>query len=75
MRHKQDAEQYLRMYPELNKWLNECPICHSKGYKPDMPEHISREGSAAAMNLRKYFRPLAVNTDGICEQCARYWNK
>jgi len=58
------------MYPELGKWINECPICHSKEYKPDMPEHISREGSVAVGNIRKYFRPLEVDEDGNCLQCA-----
>lgn len=71
MIHQRDAELYLRMYPELNKWINECPICHSKGYKPDMPEHISSEGSAAAKTIRMYFRQLEVDADGFCLQCAK----
>lgn len=71
MRRQKDAELYLRKYPELNKWINECPICHSKGYKPDMPEHISTEGSVAAKNIRMYFRPLEVDEGGFCLQCAK----
>ncbi|NLA66570.1 MAG: hypothetical protein GX862_11800 [Leucobacter sp.] len=75
MRYKKDAELYLRMYPELEKWMNECSICHSKGYKSDMPEHISSEGSAAAGNIRRYFRPLEVDENGICLQCAECLKK
>lgn len=37
---KDDGEEYLIMYPKLRKWINECAMCHEKGYKPDMPEEI-----------------------------------
>jgi hypothetical protein len=63
------------MYPGLLKWINECPICHSKGYKVDMPEHIGGEYSVAANNIRKYFKPLEVDDDGFCLQCSRVYNK
>jgi len=29
MKHQRVTELYLRMYTELNKWINECPIYHS----------------------------------------------
>ena len=72
MSYKEDSEQYLKMYPGLQKWINECPVCHSKGYKPDMPEHIGGVDSVAAHNLRRYFRPLEVDSMGVCLQCAKY---
>jgi len=71
-KYKDDGEMYLSLYPSLNKWINECMICHSKGYKPDMPEHISGEYSVAGKHIRKYFRPLAIDDLGVCEQCAKY---
>jgi hypothetical protein len=67
-----DAELYLKTYPKLNKWINECCICHSKGYKPDMPEHIGGEYSVAANNIRRLFKPLELNDDGVCLQCSRH---
>lgn len=40
MSRKGDKEQYSKDYPEISRWLNECMVCHSKGYKPEMPEKI-----------------------------------
>ena len=73
MRFQKDAELYLKMYPSLQKWINVCAVCHSKGYKPDMPEQIGGEYSAAGKNIRQYFKPLALSADGICQQCARHF--
>lgn len=69
MKHKKDSELYLKMYPGLLKWINECPICHSKGYKIEMPEHI------AAYNIRKYFKPLEMDENGFCLQCSKVYNQ
>lgn len=38
---RNEGELYLQSYPKLRKWINECQICHAKGYKPDMPKHIA----------------------------------
>lgn len=46
-------------------------MCHRKGYKPDMPEDIHPSGSAAASNLRSFFKPLGLNEEGLCETCSR----
>jgi hypothetical protein len=75
VKHKKDSELYLNMYPELLKWINECPICRSKGYKPEMPEHIGGEYSIAAYNIRKYFKPLEVEENGFCLQCSKVYNQ
>ena len=63
------GEKYLKMYPELDRWMNRCIACQRIGYKPEMPKQISRPGSAAARNIRKYFSPLEIDGDGLCEQC------
>lgn len=75
MNHKKDSELYLKMYPELLKWINECPICHSKGYNLEMPEHIGGEDSIASYNIRKYFKPLEVDKNGLCLQCSKVYNQ
>lgn len=72
MKHKKDAELYLKTYSELRKWINECPVCHSKGYKQNMPEHIGNEDCVAAHYIRMYFQPLEVDEMGICLQCSKY---
>jgi len=59
------------MYPELKKWINQCIICQATGYKPEMPEHISREFSMAAQNIKGYFNPIYVNELNICVQCEK----
>ncbi len=41
------GELYLQSYPKLRKWINECQICYSKGYKRDMPKHIANPNSLA----------------------------
>lgn len=66
--HKNAGETYLQKYPELTKWINECTVCHNKGYRLDMP---AKEHSAATGNIRIYFKPLAVNSLSICKNCER----
>ena len=75
MKNKRDSELYLKTYPGLQKWINECPVCHSKGYKPDMPEHIGGADSVAVHNLKAYFRPLEVDNMGICLQCTKHFER
>jgi len=70
-----EGEQYLRMYPELRKWINQCVVCQSIGYKPELPAELSTWGgetSAASQNLRKYFNPLAVSDIGVCSICEKF---
>ena len=71
MKYKKDSELYLKTYPKLLKWINVCPFCKKKGYKPEMPESIGLAGSVAAKNLRSYFQPLEVDEYGICLDCVR----
>lgn len=72
MSRKADKEKYLNDYPEVRKWLNECMVCHSVGYKPEMPEKI--HPGQMAENLRKFFSPLGVNDISICNDCFRHWS-
>ena len=58
-----DGDDYLTMYPDLRRWINQCVACQSQGYKPSMPDEHT--------NLRKYFQPLSLNEAGLCEQCER----
>lgn len=69
--------EYLRKYPGLKKWIRTCICCGSTGYDPDLPEKLTRNwgqgefATLAAQNIRKYFEPLRVNEQGICEICER----
>ena len=72
MSRKADKEQYLNDYPEVRRWLNECMVCHTLGYKPEMPETIY-PGSMAE-NIRKFFSPLKVNDISICDDCSIHWS-
>ena len=81
MRHKKDTgSNYIKTYSKLKKWINECIICGSVGYNPEMPEILTRNigngeyPTFGAYNIRRYFQPLAVNELGICEECQKRLN-
>jgi hypothetical protein len=63
------SDEYLRQYPQFERWINRCVSCGAVGHKPDMPEHIGGEHSIGARYLRRHFRPLALDEVGRCEQC------
>lgn len=62
-----EAEQYLRMYPALRRWLNQRVVCQTEGYRPDMPAQIYP--GMAAYNLCRLFRPLGLDELGMCADC------
>jgi hypothetical protein len=61
-----EKEQYIKMYPEARKWLNECVICNSMGFKPEMPVDIYP--GRLAQNIRKLYPELNVNDISICDE-------
>lgn len=66
------GNKYLEKFPKLKKWINECRCCHRQGYNPEMPEHISTvEGSLECYYIKKYFSPLRLDENGLCEVCAK----
>lgn len=66
------GEEYINTFPKLKKWINECSLCHKKGYDPFMPDKITTEdGSLEVYYLKKYFKPLSLNKDGFCQQCEK----
>ena len=68
-----DIDLYLNTYPDLLKWINECPICHAKGYRPDMPDTVGSSlfPEFAARYIRKNLKPLPVDDMGFCNTCSR----
>jgi len=68
-----DRATYHKQYPETGKWLNECLICHSIGYKPELPKNIFP--GMLAENIRSLFNPLALDELSICDDCAKHWNE
>lgn len=71
---KKNIDLYLKMYPHYRKWLNQCPCCGTRGYKPNMPDVIGspdEHGAIASQNLRNMFQPLEVDCDGYCLVCSR----
>jgi hypothetical protein len=64
------GERYLRRYPALERWMNQCNICQTRGYKPELPAQIHRDPTFADKNLRAFFSPLALDRLGRCEACA-----
>jgi hypothetical protein len=70
---KEEKEIYVKQYPEMKKWLNECSICQTIGYKPDLPEDI--HPGVLAQNIRKMYNKLEVDEINICIDCGKYWYK
>lgn len=64
---EKNKDLYLKQYPKAKRWLNQCIVCQSVGYKPEMPEKI--HPGYLAENIRKLFPLLSVNEISICEQC------
>jgi hypothetical protein len=64
-----DAEKYLRPDSYLRQWVNECVVCHYKGYKPVMPEPTFDSTMLTAAKLRRLFDELELDENGLCEQC------
>ena len=67
-----EGEIYINSFPKLKKWINECLCCYEKGYNPAMPEKITIvEGSLEVYNIKRLFKPLSLNQDGLCPQCEK----
>lgn len=76
MKKSDRGEEYLDAFPKFRKWINQCLCCHEKGYKPSMPEKITTaEGSLEVYFIKKYFKPLSLNEDGLCPQCEKVLNQ
>jgi len=75
MNNREDnIDYYLRAYPYLLKWINQCFVCGNRGHKPEMPEQISPDGCASSRNIKKYLSALYVNELSICELCEQLTN-
>lgn len=58
-----NPEWYLND-PRTRKWLVQCVICQTIGYRADAPEKFfSRD------RVVKYFQPMSLDSSGICEDC------
>jgi hypothetical protein len=64
------GEQYLRKYPRLRKWINQCVTCQTQGYKPETPDDSSR---LSFKNIKRLFLCLPLNSDGLCETCTKMY--
>ena len=65
-----EKEQYRKQYPQCKKWLQQCVICQTVGYKPDIPEQIG--DGMLSQNIRKLYRKLKLNEIGLCETCEKF---
>lgn len=70
------GDKYIVKFPKLKKWINECRCCHDRGYNPRIPEKITEvEGSLEVFYIKKFFKPLELNDDGLCKVCEKIFNK
>lgn len=76
MQKSNKGEEYINAFPQLKKWINECTLCHKKGYSPLMPQKITTvDGSLEVYYIKKYFSPLPLSENGMCEQCEKAFKK
>ena len=76
MKKNKQGEEYIDAFPKLKKWINECICCHEKGYNPSIPEKITTVvGSLEVYYIKKYFKPMSINHDGLCPQCDKILKK
>ena len=64
------GERYLRRYPAIERWMNQCVACQARGYNPEMPAQIYSEPTFTDRNLRAFFPALALDALGRCDTCA-----
>ncbi len=63
------GDRCLESCPELRKRVLECPACHRKGYRPDLPVRLGE--NFKAQNIRQYFQPMETDELGFCMTCSR----
>ncbi len=68
MSKQREQKQYLKDYPKLNKWVNECVVCHAKGYNPRIE---LKEEKIVVSNLKKILPPLELDESKMCPVCAK----
>lgn len=68
-----EKEEYRRQHPRSEKWLQQCIICQTIGYKPDMPKTIGI--GLLADNIRKLYIELELNKYQMCNECSRNFDK
>ena len=70
-RKSEKGEEFLKKFPKFKKWINECNLCHRKGYKSNLPLKITDvDGSLEVFFIKKYFDCLDLDENGLCKQCA-----
>jgi hypothetical protein len=68
-----EKEESRRQHPRSEKWLQQCIICQTIGYKPDMPKTIGI--GLLAENIRKLYIELELNISYMCNECSRNFDK
>ncbi len=72
MGRRNKGEEYIESFPKFKKWINECSCCHCRGYNPNIPEQITpEEGSMGSYFIKKYFSPLEIDSNGLCDHCSK----
>lgn len=69
-----EGEEYIKAFPKFKKWINECEKCHFRGYDPNIPDQIT-PGGLGTYFIKKYFQPLPLDKNGLCEQCSKHFPK
>jgi hypothetical protein len=62
-----DADEFLELYSNMRRWINECVSCHYKGLREDAPE--PNEQWPILKRLHQHFEILELDENQLCEQC------
>lgn len=72
MKKDNEGESYITANRGLEKWINGCICCHTKGYKLEMLERVrSNDHNCGTYFIKKYFKPLKLNENGLCSVCEK----
>ncbi len=83
---KRGRSQYIEKWnPSAKKYINICVLCGRKGYNPSIEEHgfikddmrlgSDLERKAIYSELTKTLKPLSLDNEGRCSDCANRMEK
>lgn len=72
---ERNFDRFLQQAPWMRKWVVECASCGHRGYRPDLPQSEFDNSTVTTAKLRRLADEMALDENGVCEQCRRAGQK